>query len=62
MVTHNYIVAFELELKKVNPNGPSLAFSVGSSVSQVLSYEIPSSLDIPEDRSELVDISSGTTL
>ncbi|KAF7349990.1 hypothetical protein MVEN_01300300 [Mycena venus] len=34
-------LSFELELNKVNPNGPSLKLSVGSSVSQVLHQEIP---------------------
>ena len=53
MVTHNYIVAFEFELKKVNPDGPSLKLSVGCSVSEVLHLEIPG-LDLigmPEDTS-----------
>jgi hypothetical protein len=55
MVPHDYIVALDLELNKVNPNGPSLKLSVGSSVSEVLHQEIPglNLIDIPEKTSEI---------
>ncbi|KAJ6599665.1 hypothetical protein B0H10DRAFT_1958968 [Mycena sp. CBHHK59/15] len=43
--------SFELILKKVNLDGPSLKLNVGFSVSEVLlPHEIPGSLDMPEDR------------
>jgi hypothetical protein len=35
IVTEDYNVAFELELKKVNPDGPSLRFNAGFSVSEL---------------------------
>jgi hypothetical protein len=41
MVPYDYIAAFELELNKVNLDGPSLKLSVGSSVSEVLHQDIP---------------------
>jgi hypothetical protein len=55
MVPHEYIVAFELELNKVNPDGPSLRLSVGSSVSEVLHQEIPglNLVNMPENTSEI---------
>jgi hypothetical protein len=55
MVPHNYIVAFELELNKVNPDGPSLKLSVGYSVSEVLHQDIPglNLIDMPENTSEI---------
>jgi hypothetical protein len=62
MVTQNYIVAFELELNKVNPDGPSLKFNVGFSVSEVLQQEIPGLdlIDMPENTGEVVNISCQT--
>jgi hypothetical protein len=62
IVPHKLIVALELELNKVNPNGPSLKFNIGSSVSEVLYHEIPGSVDMPENRSEVVDISCPTII
>jgi hypothetical protein len=50
-----YIVAFEVELNKVNHDGPSLKLSVGSSVSEELPQEIPglNLIDMPENTSEI---------
>jgi hypothetical protein len=58
-VPHNCILAFELELNKVNLDGPSLKFSVGSSVSEVLHRKIPGLdlIEMQENSSEVVDIS-----
>ena len=55
MVPQDYIVAFELELNKVNPDGPSLKLSVGSSVSEVWHRGIPvlNLVNMPENTSEI---------
>jgi hypothetical protein len=64
MVPHDYIVVFELELNKVNPDGPSLKLSVSSSVSGVLHQEIPgvNLIDMPENTSEIPYASSNNHL
>jgi hypothetical protein len=54
-ITEDYNVAFQLELNKLNPDGPSLKFSAGFSVSE-LPYQEVSCLDligIPENTSEI---------
>jgi hypothetical protein len=64
IVPQNYIVAFELELNRVNPDGPSLTFSVRSSVSKVWHREMPglNLINMPENTSEVVDISCRTII
>jgi hypothetical protein len=55
IITENYNVAFQLQLNKVNLDGPSLKFSAGFSVSE-LPYKEVSGLDVigmPEDTSEI---------
>jgi hypothetical protein len=55
IITENYNVAFQLQLNKVNPDGPSLKFSAGFSISE-LSYKGVSGLDVlgmPENTSEI---------
>ncbi|KAF7352078.1 hypothetical protein MVEN_01170600 [Mycena venus] len=49
---------FELELNKVNPDGPSLKLSVDSSISEVLHQEIPGLdlIEMQENASKVVDM------
>ncbi|KAF7359752.1 hypothetical protein MVEN_00699900 [Mycena venus] len=45
-------LSFELEFNKVNPNGPSLKFSIGSSVAKVWHRKIPglNLIEMPENK------------
>ncbi|KAF8177776.1 hypothetical protein K438DRAFT_1938974 [Mycena galopus ATCC 62051] len=49
-------LSFELELNKVNPDGPSLKLSVGCSVSEVLYQKIPgvNPINMPENTSDII--------
>jgi hypothetical protein len=55
IITEDYNLALQLELNKVNPDGPSLKFSAGFSVSE-LPYQEVSGLDlmgIPDNTSQI---------
>ncbi|KAF8144821.1 hypothetical protein K438DRAFT_1782444 [Mycena galopus ATCC 62051] len=47
--------SFQLQLNKVNPNGPPLNFCAGFSVSKLLNKEVSGSdlIDMPEDTSKI---------
>ena len=54
-ITEDYNVAFQLQLNKVNPDGPSLKLSAGFSVSE-FPYQEASGLDLigmPANTSEI---------
>ena len=64
IITEDYNLAFQLELNKVNPDGPSLKFSAGFSVSE-LPYQGVSGwdlMDIPDNTSEIPYILSNYSL
>jgi hypothetical protein len=54
IVTEDYNVAFQFELNKVDPDGPSLKFSASFSVSELPYCKVSASdlLGIPENTSE----------